>query len=240
MNIAHAELKCALSKNDFLRVYQRLLDEDKKILDMEMKEQIVYFADNKDLTYFTQENIAIRYRRNNRWLEVIVKKRWISKAHLKKIETQFWWLYDHELKVDIDQISADTKMISCVLKCTHNSVHQSFAFYNEPRDFLSDEQKAFIRLFTHHKVESLRFLIPIQSKVFIFPCDYKEFDLIALEERRMPKLFGNKFYEITFKTAHYSKQTIPHLTDLCEKYDIPLNPQGQYKTQWLYNAYFNI
>lgn len=205
-----------------------------------MKEQIVYFADDKELNYFTHKNMAIRYRRNNRWLEVIVKKRWIAKDRLKKIEKQFWELVDHELKIDIDQISTDTKTVSCVLKYMHNSVHQSFAFYNKPVDFLSSEQKQFIRLFTAKNPDSLRFLIPIQSKTFIFPSDYKEFDLISLEERRMPKLFGNRFYEITFKTGHYSKQTIKHFKDLCDKYDIPLSANWEYKTQWLYNAYFNV
>ncbi len=122
----------------------------------------------------------------------------------------------------------------------HNSIHQSFAFYNKPIDFLSDEQKQFIHLFAHKKIDSLRFLIPIQSKTFVFPCDYKEFELISLEERRMPKLFGNRFYEITFKTSCYWKKSITHLTDLCNKYKIQLHTNWVYKTQWLYDAYFNV
>jgi hypothetical protein len=56
-------------------LYKTLLDQDKKTLDMEMKEQIVYFADNYSLDYYKKKQIAVRFRWNNRGLEVIVKKR---------------------------------------------------------------------------------------------------------------------------------------------------------------------
>lgn len=236
----HAELKCSVSKSDFLHLYQTLLEQDKKTLDMEMKEQIVYFADNTSLDYYKKNQIAVRYRWNNRGLEVIVKKRWLTVKKFEKIEKQFWCLSHHELKIDVDQISTKTKTISCVLKYTYNSIHQSFAFFKSPVELLSDVQKEFIWEFTDHEIEWLRFLIPIQSKTFIFPCEYKEFELISLEERRVPKLFWNRFYEITFKTSNYNKNTVRHFIKLCEKYNIPLHWEWEYKTQWLYDAYFNV
>lgn len=235
-----AEIKLSVSRKEFLQLYELLLNEDKENLNMEMKEQIVYFADNEALEFYQKKHLAIRFRWSNRGLEVVVKKRWITRAQFKKIEQHFKDIPNHNLKLDIDQVSKDSKTLSCILRYTLNSVHQSFAFYNEPYDLLSEPQKEFLERFTKTDLKKLRFLIPIQSKTFIFPSEFKEFESISLEERRMPKLFGSKFYEITAKTSFYQKKTVDHFFQLCDKMDISLHNMNIYKTEWLYNAYFNV
>lgn len=227
-------------KKEFLHAYQTLLDGDKDSLDMEIKQQIVYFADNQELYFYKKKQLMIRYRWSNKWLEVVVKKRWISKSDYKKLEHHFAELVDHQLKVEVDQISHDSKTLSCTLRHVFNSMHQSFAFYNDPADLLSEEQKRFLGFFTEKEVKSLHFLIPIQSKTFIFPSEFKEFDSISLEEWRMPKLFGSRFYEFTAKTTSYDKKTVDHFLSLCENLDITVHKGGMYKTQWLYDSYFNV
>jgi len=91
----------------------------------------------------------------------------------------------------------------------HNSIHQSFAFYNKPIDFLSDEQKQFIHLFTHKKIDSLRFLIPIQSKTFVFPCDYKEFELISLKCKECQSCLEIDFMRLLLKRRVIEKNLLP-------------------------------
>ena len=61
-----AEIKLSVSRKEFLQLYQQLLDVDKKDLNVEMKEQIVYFADNEQLDFYQKKQLAVRYRRNNR------------------------------------------------------------------------------------------------------------------------------------------------------------------------------
>lgn len=235
-----AELKLVVQKKDFMRLYQHLLNKDSDAMDMQIKEQIVYFADNHALDYFKKKKLAIRYRRNNRWLEVVVKKRGVNKHEYEKLEHLYGTIPNHELRVDIDQISHHEKTFSCSLKHTFNSVHQSFAFYRHPHELLTDEQLGFLKRYITKDATWLHFLIPIQSKTFIFPCAYKEFDQIALEEWRMPRLFGNKLYEVTVKTSCYTKKTVSHFTTLCEEFDLPYHEVGMYKTQRLYEAYFDI
>lgn len=235
-----AELKTSVSRKEFLDAYKKLLNRDKNELDIEMKEQIVYFADNKNLDFYQKKSIAIRYRWSNRWLEVVVKKRWVNKNEYKKMYKLYNDFPGHQLKADIDQISKHEKTFSCVLKHTYNSMHQSFAFYNTPYDLLTDAQRDFILRFIHTDIKKLQFLIPIQSKTFIFPCEYKEFDILSLEEWRMPKLFWSKFYEITAKTMSYEKNTVDHFLSLCDDLDIAFHENNIYKTQWLYDSYFNV
>lgn len=235
-----AEIKLAVSKKEFLYLYQTLLDRDKNDLNIEMKEQIVYFADNQDLVLFRKENLIVRYRRSNRWLEVVVKKRWITKKQFEVLEKHYNDIPNHTFKLDIDQISPTHKTLSCILKYTLNSVHQSFAFYESPYALLTEHQKDFLWKFSNSDLRDLRFLIPIQSKTFIFPSEFKEFETISLEEWRMPKLFWDKFYEITAKTSFYQKDTLDHFFKLCKKLDISLHGLSLYKTEWLYNAYFNV
>lgn len=236
----NAELKVSVSRKEFLKLYQLLLERDKTELSIEMKEQIVYFADNVSLDFYQKKHLAVRYRWNNRGLEIVVKKRWIPKDEFGKFERLYADTPNHELKLDIDQVGQKSKTYSCVLKTTMNSVHQSFAFYNTPYELLSDAQRDFLSRCIKTDLKELRFLIPIQSKTFLFPTDFKEFEMIALEERRMPKLFWGKFYEITAKTPFYQKKTVEHFAALCEKFDITLHDLSIYKTEWLYNAYFNV
>jgi hypothetical protein len=70
-----AEIKLSVSRKEFLQLYELLLHEDKDSLNMEMKEQIVYFADDETLEFYQKKHLAIRFRRSNRGLEVVVKKR---------------------------------------------------------------------------------------------------------------------------------------------------------------------
>lgn len=235
-----AEIKLSVSRKEFLQLYQILLDHDKDDLNIEMKEQIVYFADNEQLEFYQKKHLAVRYRRSNRWLEVVVKKRWISKHEFEKLERHYAKTPNHELKLDVDQISEKSKTLSCILKHTINSMHQSFAFYHSPYELLSEEQKNFLGRFIKTDLKKLRFLIPIQSKTFIFPSEFKEFDTISLEEWKMPKLFWSKFYEITAKTTYYQKNTIEHFFDLCKKLWVSLHDSSMFKTERLYNAYFNV
>ncbi len=235
-----AEIKLAVSKKEFLYLYQILLDRDKNDLNIEMKEQIVYFADNEALDLFRKKDLIARYRRSNRWLEVVVKKRWITRKEFERLERAYANIPNHILKLDIDQISPTHKTLSCILKYTLNSVHQSFAFYESPYSLLTEYQKDFLWKFTKTDLKDLRFLIPIQSKTFIFPSEFKEFETISLEERRMPKLFWGKFYEITAKTSFYQESTLDHFFKLCKKLDISLHSITMYKTAWLYDAYFNV
>lgn len=235
-----AEIKLAVQKKEFLYLYQRLLDRDKNDLNIEIKEQIVYFADNESLDFFRKEGLIVRFRWSNRWLEVVVKKRWITKNEFEKLEQHYSNIPNHIFKLDVDQITPTHKTFSCILKYSMNSVHQSFAFYQSPESLLTEQQKNFLWSFVKTDLEKLRFLIPIQSKTFIFPAEFKEFETISLEEWRMPRLFGGKFYEITAKTPFYQKKTVDHFFALCHKLDIPLHGIGMYKTEWLYDAYFNV
>ena len=239
--IHNAELKAIVSKKDFLHLYQRLLEQDKSDLDMEVREQIVYFADMQDLSLFSKQKIAIRFRRSNRWLEVVVKKRGVTEKDMRLIQKHCHTVENHTIKIDIDQVSDDKSTVSCSLRYIYNSMHQSFAFLYNPHDLLTDLQKDFLGLWSKKSYEKLRFLIPIQSKTFVFPYEYKEFEAISLEEWRMPHIFGNKFYEITLKTIDYNpKKTYKHFLNLLADLDITPQKNGMYKTQWLYDAYFNV
>jgi len=241
MITSQAELKIVLSKKDFYRLYAAFLDQDKEFFDIKVKEQIVHFADNHDLEFYLKYWIVLRYRWNNKWLEVVVKMRWVSHDEYKKINKKYNDIPNHDLKVDIDQISEKKKTISCILKYTQSNIDQAFAFYNNPEDLLSTEQHKLLSSWLWKRVKDLKFLIPISSKAFIFPIrDFTHFDSITLEEWRLPKLFDNTLYECSLKTSAYSKQTIKQLLKFCDAYEIHYRLQPQYKTQWLYNNYFSL
>lgn len=59
----NAEIKMIISKKDFKKLSEQLLQESG--LDFEKKEQIVYFADTPDHSLFAKDKLLIRMRRNN-------------------------------------------------------------------------------------------------------------------------------------------------------------------------------
>jgi hypothetical protein len=171
----------------------------------------------------------------------VVKIRGISSDDYQKIQKKYDELPNHQLKIDIDQIAEKKKTISCILKYTQTNIDQTFAYFNNPEDLLSNEQHKFINDRTNKDAKNLKFIMPINSKVFIFPIrDFTHFETISLEERKMPKLFDNIFYECTLKTTEYSKHTLKQFVKFCDAYKIHYRLQPQYKTQWLYSSYFGI
>ena len=142
----------------------------------EKKEQIVYFADTLDHSLFTKDKMLIRMRRNNEGLDVVAKKRGMSKEDLKFVDEHFSGDEEHTLKFEIDQISSNNKTISCSLRRFIPNIHQSFPFSKEPITLMSQLQKDFIHHFSNHKIRELHYLIPIKSKSFSFPQSYKELE----------------------------------------------------------------
>ncbi len=170
----NAEIKMIISKKDFKKLSHALLQESG--LDFEKKEQIVYFADTLDHSLFTKDKMLIRMRRNNEGLDVVAKKRGMSKEDLKFVDEHFSGDEEHTLKFEIDQISSNNKTISCSLRRFIPNIHQSFPFSKEPITLMSQLQKDFIHHFSNHKIRELRYLIPIKSKSFSFPQSYKELE----------------------------------------------------------------
>lgn len=227
-----------ISKKDYETLSEKFIQERGD--NFKKKEQIIYFADNHKLTFFKDEKLLLRYRRNNQWLEVVTKKRDVDKKTVALIDKHFKDLEDHSIKFEVDQVSREGSTISCSLKHVVPNVHQSFPFFRDPSELLTDAQKKFISLFYDGKINDLMYLIPIKSKDFSFPISYKEFDSVTISQWIIPHLYDNKIFEISMKTLTYDKKSIDHFLDYADKLGISVNDDGIFKTKWVYETYFGI
>ncbi len=236
-----AELKARISWKTFEEVLIRLSKAGKE-MNYLLNQRIVYFADTQNLDVYHSNKILIRFRWNNKVLESVIKIRKSFLYDIKKIRKEFANLDGHILKIDGDWATSEKTQWGLSIKYRFSNVDPAFSFFKTPADFLTTFQKKFLRkLAPKLNVKQLKFGIPIESNAYTFDTDYKEFTSITLEEWRLPRLLGNKIYEISMKTDTYTdEKTQKHFSKMLDDLDVIVSNDLKLKTQRYYRSYFNL
>lgn len=204
------------------------------------KDEIIYFSDTQDHALYSKDKLLIRMRWRNQWLDVVTKKRDLTKKDIEYIEENYSDIENHHVKYEIDQVSEDNKTKSCALVHFIEWVHQSFPFKQPAIELLTDAQKKFIHHFTDRKIKELYYLIPIKSKSYSITLDHKYFTELSICQWSVPHIYDNKIYEISLKTLSYHEWTINAFKDYIKSLDIEINSNWIFKTNRVYETYFGI
>lgn len=235
-----AELKAKISGKTFDALIEKLNRADDG-LNFTYNQRIVYFADTPDLDVYNSGKVLIRFRWNNEILESVIKIRQTALYDLKNLRKQFEGVEGHTLKISGDVGTGKEVKWGIVIKFRYQNINPAFTFFSSPTDYLSPLQKKFIKKIAPEiDVRKLKFGIPIESKACVFDTDYKEFVSLTLEEWRLPRLFGNKLYEISVKTETYNDKSHKHFLSYLETLDISVSDTLSLKTQRFYHNYFNL
>ncbi len=235
-----AELKAKISGKTFEAALTEL-DKKGKWLNYTLNQRIVYFADTTKLDVYHSGKVLIRFRRNNEILESVVKIKHSLLYDLKNIRKEFSNLENHILKIDGDGTTTEDVQWSMAIKFRFTNVNPAFPFFDAPAKYITPLQKKLLKkLVPKIDIKKLKFGIPIESKAYTFDTDAKEFTAITLEERRLPRLLGDKVFEVSLKTETYNDKTQKHFLKYLDELGIDVSAEEKFKTERYYRSFFNV